>query len=448
MFCGEGWYKQHMVRLESTIAQREGDSGAEKAAPIRILCKVGEASLKGRNKRMFTDALRRNLRSALSGVDARLEGGGSVIVVAVPDEHVAEEAAARVERVFGFVTASLSRACEREPARIAALGARQAEATRARDFAVRVRRRDKAFPLTSQQLEREIGAEMQALTELPVRLRDPDLEVRVEIDREYAYVRTRELNCAGGLPVGVSGRAAVLLSGGIDSPVAALLAMKRGLSVEFVHFSGEPYLDPTATMKAQAQAKVLNGFQPSRPGDLWVVPFGNQQRMISAVSEESHRIVLYRRQMARIACALAGRLGAAALVTGDSLGQVSSQTLPNMTSVEEAAELPVLRPLLTWDKREVMARAAELGILSLSELPAEDACPLFAGGKQRTAVPRSALLDAEAQLDLAAMAEEGAASARRVAPGVFLGALEPDARAPKQTADSRRQTAGRYSAGA
>ncbi len=149
--------------------------------------------------------------------------------------------------------------------------------------------------------------------------------------------------------------------------------------------------------------------------------------MLSAVSEESHRIVLYRRQMARVGCALAERLRAAALVTGDSLGQVSSQTLPNMTSVEEAAELPVLRPLLTWDKREVMAKAAELGILSLSELPAEDACPLFAGGKQRTAVPRARLVDAEAQLDLAGAGPESAANARRGRAGHLPGALERDA---------------------
>jgi thiamine biosynthesis protein ThiI len=419
-----------MGQVTEAKEQRRSDPVRDSAAPIRILCKVGEASLKGRNKRMFTDALRRNLKAALEGVDARVEGGGSVLVVAVPDA-AAEEAAARVERVFGLVTASLTRACERDPAAIAALGAQQAQEARARDFAVRVRRRDKAFPLNSQELERAIGAEVQSLIDLPVRLHDPDFELRVELDRERAYVRTRELKCAGGLPVGVSGRALVLLSGGIDSPVAALLAMKRGLSVEFVHFSGEPYLDPMATMKAQAQAKVLNGFQPTRPGDMYVVPFGNQQRTLSAISEESHRIVLYRRQMARIGCALAGRLGAAALVTGDSLGQVSSQTLPNMTSVEEASELPVLRPLLTWDKREVMGRAAELGILSLSELPAEDACPLFAGGKQRTAVPRAALVEAEAQLDVAAMAEEAAASVRRVSPGLFLGALEPDARAPR-----------------
>ena len=292
-----------------------------------------------------------------------------------------------------------------------------------------MRRRDKTFPLTSQQLEREIGAELQALTDLPVRLRDPDLEVRVEIDREYAYVRTRELNCAGGLPVGVSGRAAVLLSGGIDSPVAALLAMKRGLSVEFVHFSGEPYLDPTATMKAQAQAKVLNGFQPSRPGALWVVPFGNQQRMISAVSEESHRIVLYRRQMARVACALAGRLGAAALVTGDSLGQVSSQTLPNMTSVEEACG--AAGPAPAADLGQARGDGARRG--------ARDPVPFGAAGRgcvpavrRRQAADRGAAIGAARRRGAAGSRGDGGggrAGARRVAAGVFLGALEPDARA-------------------
>jgi thiamine biosynthesis protein ThiI len=133
--------------------------------------------------------------------------------------------------------------------------------------------------------------------------------------------------------------------------------------------------------------------------------------------------------MARIGCALAERLRAAALVTGDSLGQVSSQTLTNMTLTEEASELPVLRPLLTWDKREVMAKAASLGILSLSELPADDACPLFAGGKQRTAVPRPAVLEAEAQLDLDALASAAAAEARRIDPGVMLDPLQPESRA-------------------
>ena len=398
-------------------------------APVCVLAKVGEAALKGRNRRQFLDALRRNLKAALAGVDARVESGGSVLQIPVPDELVADEVASRLERVFGFATASVCLRCERDVERIADVGMVAFARAQPATFAVRVRRRDKAFPLTSQQLEREIGAALQARTALPVNLRKPDLELRIELDADAAFVHVREIDGAGGLPVGTSGRAVCLLSGGIDSPVAALLAMKRGLAVEYLHFSGEPYLDPLATTKAHAQAKVLNGFQAQHPGRLWVVPFGNQQRMVSAVSQESHRIVLYRRQMARIACALAQRVKAAALVTGDSLGQVSSQTLPNMTSVEDASDLPVLRPLLSWDKREVMAKAASLGILSLSELPAEDACPLFAGAKQRTAVPRAGILEAEAQLDLESLAEEAAAIARKVEPGVYLDRLHRESRA-------------------
>ena len=397
--------------------------------PVCVLAKVGEASLKGRNRRRFLDVLRRNLKAGLRGLDARIESGGSVLVIAVPDELAADEVASRLERVFGFAAASVCLRCERDAERITDVAMQAFETRRPRTFAVRVRRRDKSFPLTSQDLEREIGADIQRRTGLPVDLGAPELELRVELDVGSAYVHVRELATAGGLPVGMSGRAVSLLSGGIDSPVASLLAMKRGLSVEFLHFSGEPYLEPTATTKAQAQAKVLNGFQAERPGALWVVPFGHQQRMLSAVSEESHRIVLYRRQMARIGCALAERLHAAALVTGDSLGQVSSQTLPNMTLVEDAAELPVLRPLLAFDKREVMAKAASIGILSLSELAADDACPLFAGAKQRTAVPRADVLAAEAQLDLDALAQAAAESARRVEPGVFLDRLERESRA-------------------
>jgi tRNA uracil 4-sulfurtransferase len=415
-----------VTKLETDIAVADRALGA----PVCVLAKVGEASLKGRNRRFFLDALRANTKAALEGIDAYVRNGGNVLRIEVPDEAVADEVASRLERVFGLANASVCLACERDPEAIARTALVAFERTRPDTFAVRVRRRDKGFPLTSQDLEREVGAALQRLTGLPVDLTRPGLKLRVELDAHYAYVHVRELAGAGGLPVRTSGRALVLLSGGIDSPIASLLAMKRGLAVDYVHFSGEPYLDPVATKKAEAQARVLNGFQAFQPGKLWVVPFGNQQRMLSAVAPAPHRIVLYRRQMMRVACALAERLNAAALVTGDSLGQVSSQTLPNMTAVEEASDLPVLRPLLTWDKREVMARSAALGILALSELPAEDACPLFTeGGKQRTAVPRADLVAAESELDLAALAEEGAAAARWVDPGVFLDRLERESRA-------------------
>jgi thiamine biosynthesis protein ThiI len=398
-------------------------------APVCVLAKVGEASLKGRNRRRFLDALRRNTKAALRGLDARIETGGSVLVIAVADEPAADDVASRLERVFGFAAASACLRCERDAEAIADVAMLAFERERPGTFAVRVRRRDKSFPLTSQDLERRVGAAIQRRTALPVDLSNPGLELRVELDIGAAYVHVRELPVPGGLPVGTSGRALTLLSGGIDSPIASLFAMKRGLAIDYLHFSGEPYLEPTATAKAQAQAKVLNGFQAERPGALWVVPFGQQQRMLSAVSEESHRIVLYRRQMARIGCAMADRLRAAALVTGDSLGQVSSQTLPNMTAVDDAAELPVLRPLLSFDKREVMAKAASIGILALSELAADDACPLFAGAKQRTAVPRADILEAEAQLDLHGLAESAAETAREIEPGVFLDRLERESRA-------------------
>jgi thiamine biosynthesis protein ThiI len=413
----------------SLTASGESKLAALADAPVCVLAKVGEASLKGRNKRHFLEALRRNLRATLRGLDARVEGRGTVFLIAVPGEPAAAEVAARLDRVFGFAKASICLGCERDVERIADVAMEPFSRRAPADFAVRVRRRDKSFPLTSQDLERSLGAALQQRTSLPVRLRGPELELRVELDVDAAYVHVREVECAGGLPVGTSGRALSLLSGGIDSPIASLYAMKRGLSLDFVHFSGEPYLAPTATAKAEAQAKVLNGFQAGSPGALWVVPFGNQQRMISAVSHESHRIVLYRRQMARIAGALAEPLRAAALVTGDSLGQVSSQTLPNMASVDDASELPILRPLLGFDKQEVMAKAASIGILALSELPADDACPLFAGAKQRTAVPRAELLAAEAQLDLDELARAGAENARKLEPGVFLERLAVESRA-------------------
>src|SRR6185503_19348884 len=219
-------------------------------APVCVLTKVGEASLKGRNRRHFLEVLRRNLKAALAGVDARVQSGGSVLVIPVNDELAADEVASRIERVFGFATASVCLRCERDSQRIADVAMLAFARRRPESFAVRVRRRDKTFPLTSQDLEREIGAAIQRRTALPVDLSTPALQLRVELDVGYAYVHVREIPGAGGLPVGTSGKAVSLLSGGIDSPVASLLAMKRGLEVDYLHFSGEPYLDPAATTKA------------------------------------------------------------------------------------------------------------------------------------------------------------------------------------------------------
>jgi len=242
---------------DRVVAPDASQSEAPSAQPrVCVLAKVGEASLKGRNRRHFLDQLRRNLKAALRGLDARVLDGGSVLRIAVPGETEAGEVAARLDRVFGFAKASVCLACEREPEAIADVALTAFERIRPSTFAVRARRRDKSFPLTSQELERAVGAALQRRTSLPVNLSDPALTVRLELDRSNAYVHVRELEGAGGLPVGTSGRAICLLSGGIDSPVAALLAMKRGLAVDFVHFSGEPYLDPVAATKARERKGV------------------------------------------------------------------------------------------------------------------------------------------------------------------------------------------------
>ena len=233
-----------------------------------------------------------------------------MLVIPVPDELVADEVASRLERVFGFAVASVCLRCERDVERIADVAMIAFARAQPETFAVRVRRRDKSFPLTSQQLEREIGAALQARTALPVNLSRPGAGAARRARRRRG-VRARARDRGRGRAAGRHQRSRR------HAPVGRhRLARRRAAgdearprSVDYLHFSGEPYLDPRATSKAQAQARVLNGFQAARPGVLWVVPFGNQQRMLSAVSNESHRIVLYRRQMARVGCALARAAG-------------------------------------------------------------------------------------------------------------------------------------------
>jgi tRNA uracil 4-sulfurtransferase len=210
---------------------------------------------------------------------------------------------------------------------------------------------------------------------LDVDLSNPDLEVFVEVDHKELLVSRERLRGAGGLPVGSSGRALVLLSGGLDSPVAAYRMMKRGLRCDFVHFSGQPFTGPESVYKAYALASRLDRFQ----GDsrLFVVSFGTAQRRLATAGAGRLQVLSQRRLMVKVASELGRRAGAEALVTGDSLGQVASQTLPNLAVVEEAAELPLLRPLIDRDKSEIVEIAKQLGTYEISILPDEDCCQLF-----------------------------------------------------------------------
>jgi thiamine biosynthesis protein ThiI len=252
-----------------------------------------------------------------------------------------------------------------------------------RTFAVRARRRDKRHPLRSIELARVIGDAVRLRLGLDVDLREPDLELHVELDHHELLVSCERLPGTGGLPVGTSGRALVLLSGGLDSPVAAHRMMKRGLRCDFVHFSGRPFTGPESIYKAYALVGRLDRFQGG--SRLHVVSFGAAQRRLATAGAGRLQVLSQRRLMVKVASALARREHAGALVTGDSLGQVASQTLSNLAVVEEAAELPLLRPLVGLDKSEIVAMAKRLGTYEISILPDEDCCQLFSS---RLAVTR------------------------------------------------------------
>jgi tRNA uracil 4-sulfurtransferase len=373
-----------------------------------VLIKFGEIVLKGRNRSLFYSQLRRNVVRALHDLgplELRQRGGAlAVLAPTTPDELVE-----RMRDVLGVTLLHPARVLEKTPQAACDAAVSLLRDRPGRTFAVRARRRDKRFPLDSRELAALVGRAVQDALGLDVDLTRPDLEVFLEVDKRELFAYTEKIAGRGGLPVGVSGRALVLLSGGIDSPVAAYRAMKRGLRCDFVHFSGRPYTGPESIYKSYAQVARLERFQGG--ARLYVVPFGAAQRRLAAVGAGRLQVLSQRRLMVKVASQLARREGAQALVTGDSLGQVSSQTLHNLSVVEQASDLPLLRPLVAWDKAEIVAEAGAIGTFEISTLPAEDCCTLFASRLAETRGPLDRLAALEARIDLEQTLEELVGSA-------------------------------------
>ncbi|MHA6803327.1 tRNA uracil 4-sulfurtransferase ThiI [Salinifilum ghardaiensis] len=348
-----------------------------------VLLKHGELAIKGRNRGVFERHLLRNLEWALGEVDprARVERRAGVLVVTSPNAQDPQRQAALVERareVVGISVVQPGVRTSKDPeatAQSALELLRQQLGAAPRTFAVRARRRDKNFRMSSSEMAAYLGQRVVDELGWPVDLDNPDTEITVEVDWRETFVSVQHLRGQGGLPVGSSGRALSLLSGGYDSPVAAYRMMRRGLRCDFLHFTGAPYTGPSSTYKAYALVRQLNRFQGG--SRLHVVPIGKAQRALATAGAGELQIVAQRRLIVRVGTALAQRLGGEALVTGDSLGQVSSQTLSNMATTEQAAGLPVMRPLLAWDKQEIMGEAASIGTADISKLPDEDCCSLI-----------------------------------------------------------------------
>ncbi len=387
-----------------------------------VLLKLGEIVLKGKNRQQFERLLHENIRRAVRdlGVAVQLwQREGVIVLLATrPGEAGTMEAAADLmaERMGNMM--GLSRVCRavrvaKDP-EAAAAAAVQLTAGCSGTFAVRARRRDKRFPVTSSQLATLIGTRIQQAHGCPVNLSRPDITVFVEVDQSEVFVFTQGLPGQGGLPVGMSGRSLVLMSGGIDSPVAAYRMMRRGLRCSFLHFSGMPLTGPESVYKAYGLVRELDKFQGG--SRLFVVAFGRTQQRLATVGAGRLQIMAQRRLMLKTGEALARRLHAAALVTGDSLGQVSSQTLANITALDDAVALPILRPLIGLDKTEIMAEARRIATLHISELRDQDCCSLLTPRQVETRARIEDLRRIEARLDADDLAEELAAAAQEHTP--------------------------------
>jgi thiamine biosynthesis protein ThiI len=375
-----------------------------------VIVHYQEIALKGRNRPWFVARLVRNLREAVKDLDVsavRVLMGRIEVVLGPSADWPAIKG--RLARVFGV--ANFARA-GRAPLDVDAIAAeilRVLDATDPRSFRVSARRADKRFPLTSPQIEREVGGRIKEARGWHVDLGDPELTIHVEALTSDAFYYFGKERGAGGLPVGASGRVVCLLSGGIDSPVAAWRMMRRGCRVLFVHFHSYPILSRASQEKARELAKLLTEFQyRSR---LLLVPFGElQQRVVLAVAPPL-RVVIYRRLMMRIAERIAQQHRAQALVSGEVVGQVASQTLENLNAINEVVALPVLRPLIGMDKDEITAQAQRLGTYPISIIPDQDCCTLFTPRHPATKARKRDVVAAEAALpidEMIAQATDGA----------------------------------------
>lgn len=342
----------------------------------RVVIRYHEVALKGSNRTLFVRQLTRNVLRMLAGTGAcRAHRAPGRIIVTLSPEANWPEIRARLARVFGIANFLLCRSSARGLEALARAVVSSLGERRFASFAVRTKRSDKTYPVLSPRVSRVVGRAVEQHTGSRVDLSRPEQEIHIEILPRETLFSLEKVDGPGGLPLGSSGTVLALLSGGIDSPVAAHRMMQRGCTVELVHFHGAPFQSRASREKAAELAEILSRWQPDTR--LHLVRFGPIQRHIVALTRPLLRVVLYRRMMMRIAEAIAARLHAAALVTGDSLGQVASQTIANLAAVEAASRLPVLRPLIAMDKQEITAQAEKLGTFAVSIQPDDDCCRLF-----------------------------------------------------------------------
>ena len=370
--------------------------------PNCIIIHYHELALKGRNRPRFVAQLSSNLRQATKGhgVDRIRSLPGRLVIDLLPSADAAR-VCHHVADVFGVANYSDGCSVNRSLESLKSTAISMMESRPFESFRIDTRRGDKRYPLTSMQVNEELGRDVQSRRAARVDLSSPQWTLYVEILDREAIVYEEKQPGLGGLPVGVSGRAVVLLSGGIDSPVAAYRMMQRGCRVIFVHFHSHPFLSKASMEKAEELAQHLARHQGT--AKLYLIPFGELQRQVVVNTPAPLRVVLYRRLMMRIGAELAQRERAGTLVTGESLGQVASQTLENLQVIEEAARCLVLRPLIGMNKQEIIDQAKRIGTFETSIIPDQDCCQLFVPKHPATKSTIDGVTRAEMNLDIGAM---------------------------------------------
>lgn len=371
-----------------------------------VLIRYHEIALKKGNRAYFTEMLKRNILTAVKDLGAKeIRSLPARLLLTFRSEVEPAVIAKRIASVFGIANFSLVERAERDIDQLRRGVLAGLDGARFTSFRIDTQRGDKTFPLNSVEINRQLGAAVQERSGARVNLDHPEFTVFVEILPKDAFFGFDKLPGAGGLPVGVSGRLVSLISGGFDSPVAAYRMMQRGCRVNFVHFHSAPYQDGTSQEKVRELVQLLTRHQfQSR---LHLVPFGEIQRQIVAAVTRPLRVVLYRRMMLRIAEKIARKEKAKALVTGESVGQVASQTLDNMTVIQQAVQMPILRPLVGMDKQEIVDQARRIETFATSSVPDQDCCQLFVPKHPATKARFDDVAADEAKFDVNALVRYG-----------------------------------------
>ena len=364
-----------------------------------------EVGLKGKNRIFFQKRLANNIKLALRGTGyAAVERLHDRILVHLGQHADITEIKQRLPQVMGIAYFELSCRTKADITAIKTAALQQIQAIPCESVKVETRRSDKTFPFTSPQVSAEVGGYLIKETGARADMHNPDLICWIKITHNAAYISIEKIQGVGGLPVGVSGKVLVMLSGGIDSPVAAWQMIKRGAKAVFIHFYSYPYTDKASLEKVIEIAEILavSNYRSA----VYLVPFAELQQTIVTGTPAPFRVLLYRRMMTRIAQRVAAMIDVEALVTGESLAQVASQTLTNLRTIEAIAEIPILRPLIGEDKAEIIEKAQRIGTFDVSTRPHQDCCSLFVPKHPATRASLTELADAESRLDVEALVED------------------------------------------